>query len=229
MSTSAKILVVDDEDDLRTAIGMMLTSAGYDVCEASDGMQGVTVFKREQPSLVIMDVMMPQLDGFSACRAIRALAPDVPLLFLSAKHDISDIETGFTLGADDYLAKPFRQRELLLRVEALLRRAARTASLENVVRLGDLEIDYERREVRIEGTPAPLTPKEFALMALFGRNLGRTFSNDELIEGVWGADYLGTSISIPVYIRHLREKIERNPAQPTYLKTVVRLGYKLGD
>lgn len=226
---SAKILVVDDEEDLRTAIVMMLSGADYEVCQASDGAQGVEVFCREQPDLVIMDVMMPQLDGFAACRAIRKVNPHVPLLFLSAKHDISDMETGFTLGADDYLAKPFRQRELLLRVEALLRRAARTVSLESVVRLGSLEIDYERREVRIEGTPAPLTPKEFALMALFGRNLGRAFSNNELIEGVWGADYIGTSISIPVYIRHLREKIERNPAQPEYLKTVVRLGYKLGD
>lgn len=226
---STKILVVDDEDDLRTAISMMLSSAGYSVCEAPNGLEGIQVFKRERPDLVVMDVMMPQLDGFSACRIIREVDPHVPLLFLSAKHDISDMETGFTLGADDYLAKPFRQRELLLRVEALLRRAVRPASLETVVRLGDLEIDYERREVRVKGTVASLTPKEFALMALFGRNRGRTFSNDELIEGVWGADYLGTSISIPVYIRHLREKIEDNPAQPVYLKTVVRMGYRLGD
>ena len=152
----------------------------------------------------------------------------MPLLFLSAKHDISDMEEGFGLGADDYLAKPFRQQELLLRVGALLRRASRPAALEQVVRVDDLEVDYERREVRVAGKAADLTPKEFAIVALLGRNLGQTLSNDDLVVGVWGEEYVGTSVSVPVYIHRLRDKIEPNPAQPRYVKTVVRKGYRLG-
>ncbi len=223
-----KVLVVDDEEDLRCAVGLMLEGAGYAVCTACDGREALEAFDREHPDLVVMDVMMPDMDGFAACRAIRERTPDVPLLFLSAKHDISDMEEGFGLGADDYLAKPFRQQELLLRVGALLRRASRPAALEQVVRVDDLEVDYERREVRVAGKAADLTPKEFAIVALLGRNLGQTLSNDDLVVGVWGEEYVGTSVSVPVYIHRLRDKIEPNPAQPRYVKTVVRKGYRLG-
>lgn len=223
-----KVMVADDEEDLRRAVEIILGNVGYEVVSAADGEEAVRLFAKERPGLVVMDVMMPRLDGFSACRAIRQIDRDVPVLFLSAKHEMSDMETGFGLGGDDYLAKPFRQRELLLRVEALLRRSARSQALEQVVRVRDLEIDYERRQARVAGKPVDLTPKEFAILALLGRNLGTALSNEQIIAEVWGPDYVGTSISVPVYIHRLRDKIEPDPVHPSYVRTVVRKGYRLG-
>lgn len=226
-----KILIVDDEDSLRTAAGIMLRKAGYQTCEASDGMEALAVFDREHPDLVILDIMIPKLNGFETCAVIRKLCPSVPLLFLSAKSDISDKTIGFGSGGDDYITKPFSQKELLLRIEALLRRCHRNDSPagETAVTVGDLRIDFSRKEVCLKGTPVNLTPNEYGIISALGRLPGRVMTRTELMEEVWGAEYRNASIGIPSYIRHIREKIEDNPGLPKYIQTVGRLGYRLGD
>ena len=177
-----------------------------------------------------MDIMLPRLNGIQACSVIRKMSPEVPLLFLSAKNTISDKAAGFHSGGDDYLTKPFSQKELLLRVEALLRRASRTTQLSQTpIEIGKLSIDPHRREVKMEGSPVSLTPKETDIVFLLACNAGRVYTREEIIAEIWGAEYVGTSISIPTYIRHIREKIEENPADPKHIQTVGRLGYRLGD
>ena len=244
----AKILFADDEARLRSAMHIILTEAGYEVCEARDGMQAVDVFDRVSPDLVILDVMMPRLDGFETCAALRQRSAGVPVLFLSAKGDISDKKVGFHSGADDYLTKPFNPEELVLHVGALLRRAAiskrpptddrlRTGGAwedpvvdaPSVLSIEGLSIDLGRREVIVRGTPISLTPIEFDMLALLGQEPGRVYSRDEIARGVWGEGYGGKDVAIPTHIRHLREKIEVDPASPTLVKTVGRFGYRLGE
>lgn len=226
-----KVLIVDDDEALRSAVSIMLHVAGYETCEASDGISALKIFDNASPDLVIMDVMLPRLDGFEACAVIRRICPTVPILFLSAKSDISDKAIGYQAGGDDYLTKPFSQKELLLRIGALLRRAQRVDLSESAktVTTGELCIDFGRREVLLSDKRVSLSPKEFGIMVAMGKSLGRVFTRDELIEEVWGPEYCGTAISIPTYIRHIRLKIEEDPSQPKYLQTVGRLGYRLGD
>ena len=215
-----RVLIVDDDKSLRSALSIMLGNAGYATSEAKDGIEALKSFDDQHPDLVIMDIMLPRLNGIEACSVIRKMSPEVPLLFLSAKNTISDKAAGFHSGGDDYLTKPFSQKELLLRVEALLRRASRTTRLSQTpIEIGKLSIDPHRREVKMEGSPVSLTPKEIDIV----------FTREEIIAEVWGAEYVGTSISIPTYIRHIREKIEENPAEPKHIQTVGRLGYRLGD
>lgn len=230
-----KILLADDEKSLCHALGIILRDAGYEVFVAHDGREAVEVFGRERPDLAILDVMMPWLDGFEVCERIRETSPDVPVLMLSAKGDIVDKKIGFRLGADDYVVKPFDDEELILRVEALLRRRARDASSEGpaklmqAVRIGDLVIDPRRCEVAVAGSVISLTPKEFQILALMADNPGKVFTREDLIEAIWGKEFETGSISIPVYVRRIREKIERDPSNPAYLQTVWRFGYRLGD
>lgn len=230
-----KILLADDEKSLCGALGIILRDAGYEVFVAHDGREAVEVFGRERPDLAILDVMMPWLDGFEVCERIRETSPDVPVLMLSAKGDIVDKKIGFRSGADDYVVKPFDDEELILRVEALLRRRARDASSEGpaklmqAVRIGDLVIDPRRCEVAVAGSVISLTPKEFQILALMADNPGKVFTREDLIEAIWGKEFETGSISIPVYVRRIREKIERDPSNPAYLQTVWRFGYRLGD
>lgn len=238
-----KILLADDERSLCDALRMILEDAGYEVCVAHDGREAVEVFAREQPDLAILDVMMPRLDGFEVVEEIRKARPAMPVLILSAKGDIVDKKRGFHLGADDYVVKPFDDDEIILRVEALLRRAAlggggasegekipaTPRQLMQPVTLGDLAIDPRRCEVAVAGKAVSLTPKEFQILALLADHPGEVFTNDELVETIWGEEYAGEAISIPVYIRRIRLKIEKDPSRPEYLKTVWRFGYKLGD
>ncbi|WP_288220027.1 response regulator transcription factor [uncultured Adlercreutzia sp.] len=238
-----KILLADDERSLCDALQMILEDAGYEVRVAHDGREAVEVFAREQPDLAILDVMMPRLDGFEVVEEIRKVRSAMPVLILSAKGDIVDKKRGFHLGADDYVVKPFDDDEIILRVEALLRRAAlsgaevpgeessatATRQLMRPVTLGDLTIDPRRCEVTVAGKAVSLTPKEFQILALLADHPGEVFTNDELVETIWGKEYAGEAISIPVYIRRIRLKIEEDPSRPEYLKTVWRFGYKLGD
>lgn len=228
-----KIMLADDEQSLCDALEIILHDAGYDVCVARDGRQAVEVFRRELPDLAILDVMMPRLDGFEVCSEIRDLLPDTPVLMLSAKGDIVDKKIGFRAGADDYVVKPFNDEELLLRVEALLRRRSRGDAAAPVlmrrVQIGDLAIDPRRCEVVVRGRVIGLTPKEFQILALMADNPGKVFTREDLIENIWGEEYETGSISIPVYVRRIREKIEDDPSNPMYLQTVWRFGYRLGD
>lgn len=234
----AKILIADDEASLRDALGIILRQAGHEVRAATDGAQAVELFMRERPDLVVLDVMMPRLSGFEVCEALRAISPDVPLLMLSAKGAVDDRRNGLRAGADDYVVKPFDDEELVLRVEALLRRAAVPAGVEGVqadarqlmqpVTIGDLTIDPRRCEVSVAGKAVALTPKEFQILALMADHPGEVFTSEELVETIWGKEYAGEAISIPVYIRRIRLKIEKDPSRPEYLQTVWRFGYKLG-
>lgn len=237
-----KILLADDERSLCDALEIILEDAGYEVCVAHDGREAVEVFAREQPDLAILDVMMPRLDGFEVVEKIREMRPAMPVLILSAKGDIVDKRRGFHLGADDYVVKPFDDDEIILRIEALLRRAAlggegaaegektptTSRQLMQPVTLGDLVIDPRRCEVTVAGKAVALTPKEFQILALLADHPGEVFTNEELVETIWGKEYAGEAISIPVYIRRIRLKIEKDPSRPEYLKTVWRFGYKLG-
>jgi len=229
----AKILIADDEASLRDALGIILRQAGHEVRAATDGAQAVELFMRERPDLVVLDVMMPRLSGFEVCEALRALSPDVPLLMLSAKGAVDDRRNGLRAGADDYVVKPFDDEELVLRVEALLRRGERAqVSAEPAPKMsptviGDLVIDPLRCEVRVGDEAVALTPKEFQILSLMADSPGRVFTRDDLIEALWGEEYESSNISIPVYIRRIRMKIEPDPSNPVHLKTVWRFGYRL--
>ena len=182
-----RVLIVDDDKSLRSALSIMLGNAGYATSEAKDGIEALKSFDDQHPDLVIMDIMLPRLNGIEACSVIRKMSPEVPLLFLSAKNTISDKAAGFHSGGDDYLTKPFSQKELLLRVEALLRRASRTTQLSQTpIEIGKLSIDPHRREVKMEGSPVSLTPKETDIVFLLACNAGRVYTREEIIAEIWG-------------------------------------------
>lgn len=230
-----KILLADDERSLCDALEIILADAGYAVSIAHDGAEAIELFSRDDFDLVILDVMMPKVDGYEACTLVRQRDPDVPVLMLTAKGDIVDKKSGFRAGADDYLVKPFNDEELLLRVEALLRRRSKSETagegrkLLQTVKIGGLIIDPKRYEVTAEGRVISLTPKEFQILALMADHPGKVFTREDLIDNIWGKEYERGAISIPVYVRRIREKIEKDPSDPKYLQTVWRFGYKLGD
>lgn len=231
-----KIMLVDDERSLCEVIGLMVRRAGYDFVSAHDGVGALELFQCELPDLVILDVMLPGMNGFELCEAIRNYSQTVPILMLSAKCDIVDKRVGFKSGADDYLGKPFEQEELLLRIEALLRRRmsntkegiAETIPKGCINPVEDLVIDLERFEVIVRGQPVSLTAKEFQIVKLLAGHPGKVFTREDIIRGVWGEDYQANSISIPTFVRHIREKIELDPSDPQLLQTVFGFGYRLG-
>lgn len=195
--------------------------------------EACALFQREWPDVVVLDVMMPKVDGFEVCRRIREVDENVPVLFLSARDGIIDKRIGFSFGGDDYLVKPFNEEELVMRIEALVRRSRRSrrdgeaAAPERPERfaLGPFTFDEVRHEVLKGGEPVVLTPKEFQLLHHLASHPGAVMGKDELIEELWGEEYLDGAISIAVYVRKIREKIEENPAKPAYLKTVWGVGY----
>lgn len=195
--------------------------------------EACALFQREWPDVVVLDVMMPKVDGFEVCRRIREVDENVPVLFLSARDGIIDKRIGFSFGGDDYLVKPFNEEELVMRIEALVRRSRRrrrdgeAAAPERPERfaLGPFTFDEVRHEVLKGGEPVVLTPKEFQLLHHLASHPGAVMGKDELIEELWGEEYLDGAISIAVYVRKIREKIEENPAKPAYLKTVWGVGY----
>ncbi len=223
-----RILVVDDDPPSVKMISFLLREEGYDVISADNGLSALELIDRVVPDLVILDVMMPHLDGFEACRRIRQKV-DVPIIFLSAKGETMDKVTGLQLGGDDYLAKPFEPAELLARVKAVLRRAEAFAGkdIKSQLTVGDLTLDpVTNRAVFAQGRTVELTPIEFRLLYCLMRNSGRILSHDLLMSAVWGYDYEGYSNQIAVYVRRLRMKIEEDPNKPELLTTVRGLGYK---
>lgn len=230
-----KILLADDEESIRIVVEHIITEDGYEFCYASDGAEALAVFELEQPDLVILDVMMPKLNGFDVCTKLRKDGNNVPIIILSAKGDIVDKSVGFKAGADDYLVKPFSSLELSLRIEALLRRrdhqsgAPGEAEKKESFKLGDLEIFFNRYEARLRGKRLDLTPKEFKILAYMASHPGEVFTREQLLTYVWGEDYVGELTSIAVFIRKIREKIEDEPSKPKYLQTVWGIGYKFGD
>lgn len=232
-----KILIADDERDLRLAVSKIVERHGHTCIMAHDGTSAITLYESERPDLAIIDVMMPEMNGFDLCREIRRRDPKIPVIILSAKSDFVDESVGFAAGCDDYVAKPFDSQKLWLRIEAGLRRARLddTSTPEThhrsraVVRLGELEIHLKRSEVLKRGERVNITPKEFQIIALLANHIGEVFTSQSIIENVWGGTYTPESTSIAVFVRKIRSKIEDDPSKPRYLQTVWREGYRLGD
>ncbi|HEV2121818.1 MAG TPA: response regulator transcription factor [Chloroflexota bacterium] len=230
----AKVLVVDDEPSLVSTIGYNLRREGYEVLTASDGVLALEVAKRERPDLIVLDLMLPKMDGLDVCRTIRQSAAQhlrtVPILMLTAKADEVDKVVGLEMGADDYVSKPFSMRELMARLKAMLRRTQLDASEGAPVQpmtFGDLEIDPGQRRVRRKGKELSLKPKEFDLLTFLARHPGQVFSREHLLDQVWGYGHVVEFRTVDVHIRWLREKIEKNPSKPKYIETLRGVGYRM--
>ena len=218
------VLVVDDEPTLVATLRFNLEREGYRVVTASDGEAAINLARSDHPDLLILDLMLPTIDGLQVCRTLRR-EMSVPILMLTAKGDEVDKVVGLELGADDYVTKPFGMRELLARVRALLRRTEAGVEGEMLV-TGDLQIDLRRREVTRAGRLLELKPKEMELLLFFVRNRGRAFTREQLLRDVWGYDFFGDSRTVDVHVRWLRQKIEDDPGRPARLVTVRGTGYR---
>ena len=228
------ILVVEDDANLLDVVRHNLSKEGYDVLVARDGQEALAVAREQKPDMMVLDIMLPYLDGLEVCRILRK-ETSVPILMLTAKADEIDRVVGLEMGADDYVTKPFSLRELLARVKAMLRRsesagteaiATQEPETEMVV-LGDLAIDLSRHVVTLNGEAIALSPKEFDLLAFLAQNRRRAFSRDYLLDKVWGYEFGGDTRTVDVHIRWLRQKIEVEPSRPTRVLTVRGVGYKL--
>ena len=220
------ILLVEDDPILSETLRYNLEREGYAVINASDGVVGLERARRDQPDMVILDVMLPRLDGFSVCRILRQES-EVPILILTARQDEIDRIAGLELGADDYVAKPFSLGELLARVRAIMRRSDRRINaLHEVLDAGTIRLDTGSRRAWRDNVELNLSQKEFDLLACLMRNRGIALSRDVLLERVWGYDFLGDSRTVDVHIRWLREKVEPDPGKPTYIQTVRGIGYR---
>jgi DNA-binding response OmpR family regulator len=228
-----RILLVDDEQSIQTLLSYPLRKEGYDVVQATDGRQALDRFDEQAFDLVVLDLMLPKLDGLEVCRRLRSKSA-VPIIMLTAKSEEIDKVVGLELGADDYITKPFSMREFSSRVKAALRRVqmsrpAETAPDEAPLVVSNLRIDFSKRTVRVRGDEAQLTYVEFELLSTLARNPGRVFTRDMLLARIWGDSAYRDPRTIDVHIRHLREKIEREPKDPEYLFTVRGVGYRFRD
>ncbi|MGB9860080.1 MAG: response regulator [Moorellaceae bacterium] len=226
---AAKILVVDDEPAILELVTYNLEQAGFTTITATDGEAALKLAETEKPDLVILDVMLPKIDGFEICRTLRARGT-TPILMLTARREEVDRVLGLELGADDYLTKPFSPRELVARVRAILRRVAESNTrADGSIVVGDLVINPDSHEVKVRGQPVELTLKEYQLLKFLAENPGRVFTREALLDRLWEGEYFGDTRTIDVHIRHLREKIEEDPSSPRYILTVRGVGYKFRD
>lgn len=241
-----KVMLIDDDPGIHESLRDLVEEEGYEFCGALSGKEGLRLLDQERPDLLLLDVMMPGMNGFDVCRQMRDEGRRIPVIFLTAKNDIVDKSTGFKAGADDYVTKPFIADELLLRIDAHVRRhrddmqhalereadaAAEAAALARPdrVAVGDLEVLFDRYEVRLRGEVVPLTAKEFEILSLLAESPGEVFTRRRIYEHLWGETAEVDENSITVFMRKIREKIEDNPSEPRYLLTVWRVGYKLAD
>lgn len=227
----SKILVCDDDREIVEAIEIYLMQEGHEVLKAYDGEEALRVLQKEQADLLVIDIMMPRLDGIRATLKIRE-ANNMPIIILSAKSEDVDKILGLNVGADDYVTKPFNPLELVARVKSQLRRYTQlggTANAEqnSVYITGGLSIDDDLKEVTVDGEPVKLTPIEYNILLLLVKNQGKVFSIDQIYESIWNEDAIGVDNTVAVHIRHIREKIEINPKEPRYLKVVWGVGYKI--
>jgi DNA-binding response OmpR family regulator len=228
-----KILVIEDSPDIAGLLALHLRDLDCEVKLAGDGLKGLSYAEAGRYDLIILDLMLPKLEGLEVCRRLRARPDYTPILMLTAKSGEVDRVVGLEMGADDYLTKPFSVRELLARVKAIFRRAEVFAASESAeareLRAGDLAIDREKRRVTIAGRPVDLTAKEFDLLTQFASHPGRVYSRQQLLDLVWGYGHIGYEHTVNSHINRLRGKIERDPAKPRYLLTVWGVGYKFND
>lgn len=231
MADVKRILVVEDEAMVADVVERYLRRAGYEVEVAHDGNAGLAAYYRTLPDLVVLDVMLPGIDGLEVCQRIRE-SGSTPVILLTARDREADKINGLGLGADDYVTKPFSPRELVARVEAVLRRAAAPAraaadpSARGALRFGDLEVDSVKRSVLLRGEPVALTAREFDLLVYLAEHPGRVFSREQLMDAIWDQDFEGDAGTVTVHVRRLRTKIEQDPSRPAYLRTVWGVGYK---
>lgn len=221
-----RVLVVEDEDSFSDALSFMLRKEGYEVFVAADGNAALTEFDKHGPDLILLDLMLPGISGTEVCRTIRGKS-SVPIIMVTAKDGEVDKVVGLELGADDYVTKPFSSRELLARIRAVLRRHGEQEELlPPTVEAGGVRIDVERHVVSVRGSNVTMPLKEFDLLEFLLRNSGRVLTRNQLIDRVWGADYVGDTKTLDVHIKRLRAKIEEDPANPVHILTVRGLGYK---
>ncbi|MBC1913502.1 response regulator transcription factor [Listeria booriae] len=230
-----KILVVDDESSIVTLLQFNIEKAGFDVVTAEDGRTGYELALAEKPDLIVLDLMLPEMDGIEVCKQLRQDKVETPILMLTAKDDELDKIIGLELGADDYLTKPFSPREVVARIKAILRRSAgkpadvelEVAPKEKALHVGDLKILTESYEVYLQDELLDLTPKEFELLLYLANHRGKVFSRDQLLDAVWNYDYIGETRIVDVHVSHLRDKIEADTKKPQYIKTIRGFGYKM--
>jgi len=228
MPTKATILVVDDEPHVRKLVQANLESSGYSVLTAEDGQTAVEIVERDLPDLVILDLMLPRMDGYAVCRRIREFSA-VPVVMLTARSAQVDLVHGFEVGADDYLTKPFSVAELLMRVQAVLRRSKWPEEIvtRQDFEVGPISIDFARHDVAVDGEPVKLTPTEYRLLSYLASNPNRVISHRELLRAVWGPEYGEETEYLRVYVRYLRQKLEPDPSNPVYIVTQPGAGYML--
>ncbi len=220
-----RILIVEDERSLSEPLAFLLEREGYETTIAADGRSALTEFDRVGADLVLLDLMLPGLPGTEVCRELRTRS-SVPIIMLTAKDSEVDIVVGLELGADDYVTKPYKTRELLARIRAVLRRRIEVDDSDTVLEAGAVRMDVDRHTVTVDGREIPMPLKEFELLELLLRNAGRVLTRGQLIDRVWGADYFGDTKTLDVHIKRIRSKIEKVPSEPTMLVTVRGLGYR---
>lgn len=224
-----KILICDDEQDIRSALRIYLTGEGYEVVETENGQQALDILERESIQLVLMDIMMPGMDGMTATGKLREQS-NVPVILLTAKSEDADKILGLTVGADDYITKPFNALEVIARVKAQLRRYAYLGGMEkksSVLYVNGIELDDEKKLVTLNGEAISLTPTEYEILKLLMKEPGKVYSSKDIYRAIWRDSPIGAESSVPVHIRHLREKLEINPGDPRYIKVVWGQGYKM--
>lgn len=225
------ILECDDDKEIADAIDIYLSQEGYHILKAYDGLQAIEIMKKEEVHLILLDIMMPNLDGIRATRKIRETS-SVPIIMLSAKSEDVDKILGLNIGADDYITKPFNPLELIARVKSQLRRYTQLGNLateekEAVYVCGGLVVNDDLKTVTVDGEPVKLTPIEYNILVLLIKNQGKVFSIEQIYENIWNEEAIGADNTVAVHIRHIREKIEINPREPRYLKVVWGIGYKI--
>ncbi|TGB04084.1 response regulator transcription factor [Halobacillus salinus] len=226
-----KILIVDDEESIVTLLKYNIEQAGYETEVAYAGNDALEKASETSFDLIVLDVMLPGMDGMEVCKQLRQKQVDTPILMLTAKDDEFDKVLGLELGADDYLTKPFSPREVVARIKAILRRMVREPAEveEDFIKIADLTIYPEQYEATIKEDPLTFTPKEFELLLYLAKNLGRVLSRDQLLSAVWNYDFAGDTRIVDVHVSHLREKIEPDTKKPSYIKTIRGLGYKMEE
>ncbi len=227
-ASRGRVLLVDDGPVVADVLGRYLTFEGYEVASAKDGGEALALFRSWQPDLLVLDLMLPVIDGMEVCRILRKES-QVPIIMLTARGEETDRIVGLELGADDYVVKPFSPRELVARIKAVLRRAVTsqtTVGPQQSLHFGDLTIDASTRGVQTQVGPATLTAKEFDLLYFLASHPGQVFTREQLMDAVWDYNYAGDASTVTVHVRRIREKIEADPVRPRYLKTVWGVGYK---